>query len=96
MEESNQETETIQDTRNGAELEDKPVCCRAMTATCLACAAEISIDDYCKENPKTVGCANFQNLSTEKPYHKKNSYSKKNWIILILILILLGLAVVNA
>jgi hypothetical protein len=33
-----------------------PVCCRAMTAQCLSCSAGVSIDEYCKENPRTAGC----------------------------------------
>merc|ERR1711871_918226 len=32
------------------------MCCKAMTATCLACSQGVSPSEYCKENPKTVGC----------------------------------------
>jgi len=35
---------------------EPPVCCKAMTAQCLSCAAGVSIDEYCKENPRTAGC----------------------------------------
>lgn len=31
-------------------------CCLAMTASCLACAAEVSVEQYCKKNPQTQGC----------------------------------------
>ena len=40
---------TCQDLNQGA-------CCEALTATCLACAAGQSVQDYCRENPNTVGC----------------------------------------
>jgi len=35
---------------------EPPVCCKAMTAQCLSCAAGVSVDEYCKENPHTAGC----------------------------------------
>ena len=31
-------------------------CCRALTAECLSCAAEMSISEYCAINIDTVGC----------------------------------------
>merc|ERR1711959_211372 len=31
-------------------------CCKAMNAQCMSCAAGVSEEDYCKENPATVGC----------------------------------------
>lgn len=35
----------------------KPVaCCKGMTAACLACSAKMSVELYCKSNPKTQGC----------------------------------------
>ena len=36
--------------------ECSPVCCRAGTARCLACAACMSIADYCEKYSKTPGC----------------------------------------
>ncbi len=32
------------------------VCCMAMTKTCLACAAGISVEAYCAKNPGRFGC----------------------------------------
>merc|ERR1719323_342159 len=32
------------------------VCCLAMTAECLSCAAGQTVEEYCKANPKTAGC----------------------------------------
>ena len=34
----------------------EPSCCRAMTADCLACAAGLSVPEYCANNIETVGC----------------------------------------
>ena len=31
-------------------------CCRAITAECLACSLNLSIEDYCKKHPFTAGC----------------------------------------
>ena len=33
-----------------------PVCCKALTAQCLACAARQTVDEYCRASPDTVGC----------------------------------------
>lgn len=33
------------------------VCCQALTATCLACSASMSVDDYCEMSPGTEGCS---------------------------------------
>jgi hypothetical protein len=33
------------------------ICCKAMTASCMSCAAGVSIEKFCSNNPKTVGCA---------------------------------------
>lgn len=33
-----------------------PVCCKALTASCLACAAKTTEALYCASNPKTEGC----------------------------------------
>jgi hypothetical protein len=31
-------------------------CCKAMTAGCMACAAGLSVEEYCNRNPGRVGC----------------------------------------
>ena len=33
-----------------------PVCCKAMTASCLSCASGKTIDRYCSDEPDTIGC----------------------------------------
>jgi hypothetical protein len=38
------------------EVSELKICCRAMTANCLACAAGLTIKEYCDENPTTAGC----------------------------------------
>ena len=38
-------------------VDEEPVaCCEALTAECLACGAGMTVDDYCRENPETIGC----------------------------------------
>ena len=32
------------------------VCCKAMSATCMACSKGVSVTEYCKSNPKVQGC----------------------------------------
>merc|ERR1712176_1161127 len=32
------------------------MCCKAMIASCLACGKKQTVRQYCRENPKTVGC----------------------------------------
>ena len=32
------------------------VCCKALTAQCLACSQDVSVHEYCQEHPRTVGC----------------------------------------
>ena len=31
-------------------------CCQAMTAECLACGKDLSVNEYCEQNPGTEGC----------------------------------------
>jgi len=38
------------------EIEEPPLCCQALNAECLACAAELEVDQYCAEFPLTQGC----------------------------------------
>lgn len=33
------------------------ICCKALTAECLACAAGVSVAEYCHAYPKTYGCS---------------------------------------
>jgi len=33
-----------------------PICCQAMEATCLACQALLSLDEFCAQSPSTPGC----------------------------------------
>ena len=35
---------------------DSEVCCQAQTATCLACKAGQTVEEYCRLNPQTDGC----------------------------------------
>ena len=37
------------------------VCCKAMTAQCLACFAGQSVEEYCQANPSTSGCPGIYN-----------------------------------
>jgi len=33
-----------------------PICCDAMTASCLACSRGQTVEEYCKDNADTAGC----------------------------------------
>jgi hypothetical protein len=35
---------------------EPPQCCKALVASCLACAAGVTEAEYCEQNPGTVGC----------------------------------------
>jgi len=39
-----------------SEINDPVMCCRAMTAECLACSSQTTVADYCVSNPDTTGC----------------------------------------
>jgi hypothetical protein len=41
------------------------ICCKAMTASCLSCAAGQTEDVYCAANPTTVGCNNKRCMCTK-------------------------------
>merc|ERR1711935_59044 len=41
----------------------EPVCCEALISSCLACAANMSEEDYCEQNPFTAGCT-FSSVSS--------------------------------
>jgi len=47
---------------------DDKICCRAMTAECLACTAGISISDYCESHPATLGCEDAKSQYRRPPY----------------------------
>ena len=32
------------------------MCCKAMTAQCLACSQDVTVEEYCRDHPRTVGC----------------------------------------
>ena len=42
---------------------EEPVCCEAMISSCLACAAKMSEEEYCEQNPFTAGCT-FSSLNS--------------------------------
>jgi len=35
---------------------DVKICCKAMTAECLSCSADSTVEEFCSANPKTSGC----------------------------------------
>ncbi len=37
-------------------IEEPRACCMAMTASCLACADNVSEQEYCSAHPETAGC----------------------------------------
>ncbi len=40
----------------GCERQVQPACCEALTASCLACSAGTTIEQYCLKHPETHGC----------------------------------------
>ena len=40
----------------GGQPTQASVCCRAMTPSCLACDAGLTVEEYCEDNPSTYGC----------------------------------------
>ena len=36
--------------------QEPTACCEALTAACLACAAGQSVEEYCRNHPRTLGC----------------------------------------
>jgi hypothetical protein len=50
-------TQVIATTEAPVEATTLPrACCKAMTKTCLACAAGITVETYCAKNPGKFGC----------------------------------------
>ena len=45
-------------------------CCRAMTASCLACSECLSVEEFCLENPNILGCED----------EASDLFSQKNWL----------------
>ena len=48
--------EAVSATEYACKAEEPAMCCKALTAACLSCAAKVTEAEYCKSNPKTVGC----------------------------------------
>merc|ERR1719440_2291611 len=44
------------------------MCCRAFNANCLACAAGISEEEYCANNPGTPGCPEDEAAAVGDPH----------------------------
>jgi len=45
----------------------KPDCCEALIASCLACERGVSVADYCAQHPKTEGCKQTVETYPTKP-----------------------------
>lgn len=54
------------------------VCCKAMTASCLACQAGISVALYCRTNPHVDGCPVDQQLCDECKVQSQNVRRENN------------------
>ena len=71
---------------------ETPVCCRALIASCLSCTQNMTEEEYCAENPETVGCPEQEsvdvpendsgNISDETP--EPTPSEKKGWFSRIL------------
>ena len=44
-----------------------PMCCMALTADCMACAKGMSVEEYCKRAPTTMGCPAVVKETTAAP-----------------------------
>ena len=47
--------------------EDPTLCCKALTAECLACAAGVTPYEYCQREPETLGCRVYPPPSPPPP-----------------------------
>lgn len=58
QEQNNSETDSQEnnETDEPTQESNSQICCQAMTASCLACQANMTIEEYCEENPETAGC----------------------------------------
>jgi len=58
-------------TDKGDETTGTPICCNAMTASCMSCAAGLTVAEYCAKKPTTYGCKpdtdTNTNTNTDKP-----------------------------
>jgi len=43
-------------TDKGDETTGTPICCNAMTASCMSCAVGLTVAEYCAKKPTTYGC----------------------------------------
>ncbi len=63
-------------TQAESSLFDRPrPCCRAMTAQCLSCVADQSVEEYCEDHPITIGCPEIAPI--EAPY---NCRTREVWL----------------
>eukprot|EP00493_Phyllostaurus_siculus_P002414 UN02427 len=53
-------------------------CCAAMTADCLACSENMSVEDYCKMYPETIGCQPVECPPLLCRMHCENGYVQEN------------------
>lgn len=62
--------------------EDKApgVCCRALTAECMACSKGVSVDDLCKRAPRTPGCPEFDVNATREMIKERFNVSDEQMI----------------
>lgn len=63
-------TEANETMANGTEMAADAIpgpCCKAMNAQCMSCAAGLSEEEYCKENPATVGCGDDEDDGEPQP-----------------------------
>jgi hypothetical protein len=45
--------------KNKAQTKSPRICCLAMTASCLACAKNMTPNEYCLLHPQTAGCDQY-------------------------------------
>lgn len=50
------DTEVTEENKPTSSLEGSNACCKAMTVDCMACANDMSNEEYCGQYPDTVGC----------------------------------------
>ncbi len=69
---------------------EEPDCCKALIASCLACTQNVTEEEYCAENPDTVGCPeqiidsenaleNTSGSTSETPEDAPSPTEEKGW-----------------
>merc|ERR1712217_829571 len=58
--------------------EDPVMCCKAMTASCLACSHGVSIEEVCAYRPDVTGCPKDDNRLIDEE-NKKQDKKKYKW-----------------